>query len=351
AGFDAASLSEQKEVWNKQVFYAEKLSNYLRFRHATLEFFHYLRATGTTQSGETRKKLDEIICLHFLKNESLADSFSTKFNLYQVQVAYQFHINNTKAAAVIQEKIIKLFEEHSEFIINRPELFLTSLYNLGLILLTLLRWKETNETILKIKSLTEKYSLKNTPAWEARILTYHSDLELELHLMSGEIEKGLLLFEFLEEAFEKSNKHIEPLFKVQFQFKKTSMLFLQGNYKRASLLVHDQISDYPKTIRQDLLTTLKLLQQMIFYEMGKFDLVAYGVRNLKRQMAASGIVHGEEKIVAEYLEKLIRDPEDKTIRKELFQKMLTDLNYFISSSASFISLKFNYQAWAFRHLV
>lgn len=113
---------------------------------------------------------------------------------------------------------------------------------------------------------------------------YVSSASINLHLMRGSFDEGLLLVPGIEEKLKEYDLYIDRHRILVFNYKIASMYFGNGDYDK-SIDYLRRIINGDIDLRIDLQCYARLLHLLAHYELGNFDLIEYLVKSVYRFMA------------------------------------------------------------------
>ena len=196
--------------------------------------------------------------------------------------------------------------------------YIASLYNLLLVQIELKKYDDAIKTIKKLRSIDSK-----SPVMQARIFVTSYDTELNLYLRTGEFEKGMLLIKDIEEGMKKQkiNKESEALFSFNIAY----LYFSLGDYNNSLKWTNEIINDKELTIREDIQCFARILNLLVHYELGNFDLIEYIMKSTRRYLSNKNKLNKFELIILNYIRKIINAKIDDD-KMFIFNEWKKELN-------------------------
>jgi len=148
--------------------------------------------------------------------------------------------------------------------------------------------------------------------------------ELNIYLRIGQFEKSKVVIENLEVELKKYYDKIQNDYKAFLSRVIAHTYFANGFYKEAqkwiNLILNSKTSSFPYTV----ISAMKLIEMLIFFETGKFDLFDSKLRSFERQCNKRKETHRHELLVANNLRLLLKYSKSDNFTEAL-KKFRTDL--------------------------
>ncbi|MCB0727925.1 MAG: hypothetical protein KDD00_10700 [Ignavibacteriae bacterium] len=297
----AYANSSEKELME---FYDEindtvgKLRNINEYWKLTMESFLLRKKQGEIRDKKDLNKFNEIIKHPLLQDEKQATSFQSKTFYYNIKGLYYLTNKDYKNLLTYCKKLVDHLENNP--ILLKEDNYIASIYNL---LLVQIEMKKFDDALITIKKLRDFKS--NSPVMQARIFVTSYDTELNLYLKTGEFEKGVKLIKDIEEGLErlkdKINKESEALFSYNIAY----LYFGLGEYNASLEWINKIINDKELTIREDIQCFARILNLLIHFELGNYDLIEYIMKSTRRYLSNKNKLNKFELITLSYIKKLI----------------------------------------------
>ncbi|MDQ3048857.1 MAG: hypothetical protein M3R27_15000 [Bacteroidota bacterium] len=234
-----------------------------------------------------------------LKNDKQALSLNAKILYYELYASYYNYTEDSQKCYEFSSKLIKLIEENPQVIetnVNFPTQFLyrhsIQCYNIG-------KYHEALEYISRMEILKPKSDVQ-----KLNILLKAYNTKLNVYFKMGNMKKCLQLIPEIEILLEK-NKDSDKLLKEIIYWQIVSLLMIAEEYKQAlKWLVRANISE-TYNIRQDLECIGRIMEIVLHYELGKFDIMEYRIKSTYRFLANKQKLYQLEKIILTSIRKLI----------------------------------------------
>ncbi|MEO8666799.1 MAG: hypothetical protein ABI462_15010, partial [Ignavibacteria bacterium] len=163
--------------------------------------------------------------------------------------------------------------------------------------------KKYDDALITIKKLR---SLKtNSPTMAARIFVTSYDTELNLYLKTGEFEKGIPLVNEIKSGLERFKDKINKESQVLFAYNISYLFFGLADYNNSLKWINLIINDKELNIREDIQCFARILNLLIHFELGNYDLIEYIMKSTRRYLSNKNKLNKFELIVLNYVRKLI----------------------------------------------
>ena len=300
---------------------AMKIKNIAEYESLKNRLYVQRIEMGVLRNEQEVKAYDWFLKSSLVKNEKQALSINAKVLFYELYASYYNYIEDSQKCYEYSLRLIKLIEQYPQVIetnVNFPTQFLyrhsIQCYNIG-------KYHEALEYISKMELLKPK-----SEAQKLNILLKAYNTKLNVYFRMGNIKKCLQIIPDIENILE-NNKDSDKLLKEIIYWQVTSLLMIAENYKLAlKWLVKANIAS-DSTIRQDLECIGRIMEIVLHYELGKFDIMEYRIKSTYRFLASKQKLYQLEKVILTSIRKLINvnsKTETITFFKQL-QKALTPI--------------------------
>lgn len=254
---------------------------------------------GVLRNEQEMQSYDWFLKDALLKNDKQALSINAKILYYELYASYYNYTEDSQKCYEFSSKLIRLIEENPQVIetnVNFPTQFLyrhsIQCYNIG-------KYHEALEYISRMEVLKPKSEVQRL-----NILLKAYNTKLHVYFRMGNMKKCLQLIPEIEELLDK-NRESDKLLKEIIYWQITSLLMIAEEYKQAlKWLVKANIAEH-NNIRQDLECIGRIMEIVLHYELGKFDVMEYRLKSTYRFLASKQKMYQLEKIILTSIRKLI----------------------------------------------
>jgi len=129
--------------------------------------------------------------------------------------------------------------------------------------------------------------------------------KLNLHMMSGEYDKGIKLIPEIETAIETYKSYTDIHRILLFYFKFAYLYFAKSKYNKALEYLNEVIMLQHGRLREDLHHNARLLQIICHFELGNYDLLSYLASSVKRAFGQAKDVSQIQRLTLDFIRKLV----------------------------------------------
>jgi tetratricopeptide (TPR) repeat protein len=309
----------------------EKLRNLAEYQMIYSRVNYVIRRGGYARNEDERKIIREIENYHLIKGKNTAISSRASSICYYIKgVCAAF--NRDHAEALVN------FNKVKSIINNNPQLKpdLASRY-IRTLLLILNSHIEENRFSDAREILNEIEYLKDEPGFDST--------NIQLKLVSGDYRKAIAIVpeitRMLARQMDKMNK--EQV--VEFYYNLAGTYFMAGDYKESLQWLNKVLNDNEKQLRRDIYNYSRVVNLVIHYELGNFDLLEYVIKSTARYLSRDDKDLQAEKVLVNHLRKLIKlDSEKKKL--DAFRQMKKELEeLFVDKKEEVFLNYFDVMAW------
>jgi len=198
--------------------------------------------------------------------------------------------------------------------------------------------------------INELEILKNEPGFkklniEVEIFKEININKLKFLCRSGNYTQGLVAIEEIIEELPKHNENLHKEQELSIYFHIATTYFGAQEYKNALGWINKILNDKESMLRQDLFSYARLLDLMIHFELGNYDLLEYTLKSTQRFLNKKQRNFDLEKTVIKNLKKLIKkqSPEDQ---KSIYLNFKNEIEQGLSGGNRHIVFKYiNFPTW------
>lgn len=301
-----------------------KIQNESEYHDLDKKFFFLVRKMNNLRDGEIEKELDEVIKDPILKNENNAFNFWSKMMFNYIHGHYNKLKKNYTQTIKYRRRAVELWQLYPHKAKETPRFYLTALFSLIGALHNTRNYEESEKWLKEIKSIGLKSESENASIFEQAKLN-----ELLIFMNTDRFEDAKKLVPEVEEGFSKFNTLIQNSYRLAISYNICLMYFIVADYKEALKWVNKIIHIEKTEERQDIQDFSQILRLIIFYCLGKYDLIESQVKATRRLLQKSNRLYELETTIIKYLPKLISANQNKSEKNEIlieFKKELDKIN-------------------------
>jgi len=224
---------------------------------------------------DSSKRIHKIINHPALKDETKPLGYYSKMNFYHTHLVYSGSQNDKEKIFYYLDKEITHDEANSQFIDENPQNYIYALMNLLLYSSYAKKKEQVEKTISKIAAQRAKFKNKIPRETELQILFHSSNIEMIIYEKSCNFVKGRTRAAEIERDLKRFRNEIPLNLKSLLLVNLASFYILDANYKCALNSLNSVLNDPALALRTDVIEIAKILQLLIHYELGNYDLIEY----------------------------------------------------------------------------
>lgn len=300
---DTKSLKSNIEVLAKEIHNTavqiENIALFEKLKHQI--YLQYIETGGLRQQADI-KNFDWLLENPLLKEEEAALSISARILYNELYSTYYEYIGDSKQSYAYSLKLVKLIEQHPlilEANVNFPTLFLyrhsIRCSNAGI-------QDEALEAVTRMEFLKPRTEIQKN-----NILLKSLHTKLTVHLQTGNLQMCLELVPQIRELLENS-KQLDTLLKESVYWQVISILMISEQYKSAlNWFIKANLEDI--SLRQDLDCIGRIVEIILHYELGNFDIIEYRLKSAHRFLSLKGKLYPLENTFLSSFRHLIHDTD------------------------------------------
>ena len=302
----------------------EKIKSINSFSNLTIKLYSFYLKIGFLRNHKDFELVNSFLysTLPVFQEERL--SFDEKMYLYNSFVGYYFFIQDFERGYEYAKKWVNLFEENTDLILPKIEMYIRSINNLLVSQSKLHKYEEFTNTVKKLDSIIEIPDLKLTENIRLLIFKYSSTHRINRYFMLGEFTDGSEIIPEISESLENFEHLLDTHYIIIFYYKFACMYFGNGNYHKVTFWLNKIINMKDVDLRSDIHSFARILNLISHYELGNLDLVDYYIRSTYRFLIKKNDLHLFQKIIMKFLRKLSSITRDQLIDafKDLREQLL-----------------------------
>ena len=208
-----------------------------------------------------------------------------------------------------------------------PKRYVKALNNVMFSYMDYKRWDECYDMIEKMKGLTKQKGFESLDV-QLKLFTFPHNGELLVCINKGDFKKATEIvvpeiINGLEEYEGKINNEEVML----FYYNISRAYFGYGDYKLALKYINLVLNNSENGLREDVYTFARLVNLVIHFELGNFDLLDYTIKSTKRFVTKSKKNYKFENVFLKDFKKLLKNKDSEGMQKlyKDFRAALTEV--------------------------
>lgn len=313
-----------KNEWHREELYKERVDSANQILYVVelqnlndlmqLEFNH---SFGHGRK-EALKNAEKLIKHPLMKSESGRLSIYAQVEFWSIKMLYHGIRNETQQQLKCSFSMINVLNKYWNVLNTRSKIMI--LQNNCNICIRCNKIDMAIETLNKLKAIQPTVVGDNIA-----ILQFVRLNELNIYLLTGQFEKSKAVIETIETELKKYYDKIQNNYKAFLSNVIARTYFANGLYKDAlkwtGMILNSKPSDFPYTV----ISALKLMEMLIFFETDKLDLFDSKLRSFERQCNKRKQTHRHELLVVNNLRSLVKQSKNGNFTEAL-KKFKTELS-------------------------
>jgi len=284
----------------------EKLRNLAEYQMLYSQINYAFRKGGYARSDEEQAIVDRISNYHLIIGKNTALSTKAATACYYIKGLCATTARNLEDSYTNFMKVIKIMENNPMIMKELPKRYVKALNNVMFAYMDYHDWDNCFAMIEKMKGLENQSGFESMDI-QLKLFTFPHNGELLACLSKGDFNKAKesvipSILAGIEKYKDKINNEEEMLF-----YYNISRVYVGcGEYKNALKYIN-LVLNYSETgLREDVYAFARLVNLIIHYELGNYDLLDYTIKSTKRFVAKSQKNYQFEAIFLRDFKKLIK---------------------------------------------
>ncbi|MBI9053611.1 MAG: hypothetical protein JEY96_07315 [Bacteroidales bacterium] len=290
-----------------------KISSISTFSNLTIKLYSFYLKIGFLRNHKDFELVNSFLysTLPVFQEDKL--SFDEKMYLYNSFVGYYFFIQDFERGHEYAKKWVNLFDENSDLILPKIEMYIRALNNLLVSQSKLHKYDEFKVCIQKLDEIKELPDLKITENIRLLLFKYTATHRINRHFMLGEFTEGSQKIPEIAKSLEDFEQLLDTHYIIIFYYKFACMYFGNEDYQNVVYWLNKIINMKDVDLRSDIHSFARILNLISHYELGNIDLVDYYIRSTYRFLIKKNDLHLFQKIIMKFLRKLSSITRDQLI--------------------------------------
>ena len=272
-----------------------------------------------------KQLVENIMSDPLLKDESLATNLKSKQIFYAMHSNYHLMSGNLHKRYYYYGKLVNLYRQHSDLVAENPKRILLSLHKFIASCVRLRKYAEAEKAIAELKTLSSVALYGKNMQLKSLIFNYSVNLEQDMFLQRGQFGKGVSNIAYFEEGVKLYGKQIGPHPLMIVHFNICCLYFGARKYEEAKVQMNKMMYDPELHLKKDLYCVARILNLLIYYELGDFDVLEYTLRSTYQLLGRQEKLFRSEKLTLNFIRKFLSSKPDKITLKSMFRKMAGEI--------------------------
>ena len=322
----------------------EKLRNLAEYHILYSKINYVFRREGFAHNEEERKIVSEIENYHLIKGKNTALSSSAASICYYIKGLCATTNRQYQDAYTFFNRVKEILDKNPNLRTELAKRYVRTLSHLLYCYIDSEKYAEAYGVIEEMHQLEGKNGFNNTDV-EVSIFTSTHLAELLLWQKKGEHKQALQKLNTIISGFSRMGETINKENKLLFNYHIACIYFGAGEYKDALQWLNHVLNDNEQSLRQDIYSFARLLNLIVHYELGNYDLLEYIIKSTLRFLNKKEKDYKIETVLIKHLRKLVKINMEME-RRSAFQKMKSELEELFENPVERVLLDyFDVMAW------
>ena len=251
-------------------------------------------------------------------------SLLARMDYFRTLATYHFMAREPEAAYACNKAILDLLEEHPFLRELYPSRYVVALNNFLIDNFQLRNWQAVEEGLAKLRELPSRKTFKKLKGLKPKIFEQSTLLELNMLVSQKKYRQALTLAGPLETELSRFSSQIALHNKLTIQYLLAYTFFLNRKHNHSLSLLNEVLSAQRKGLMEELFRFARLLQLLLHYELGNYELLSYLISSVRRLHQDKQPVYQSESLILNTLHRLL-NAADKKSKAHIFNSLRSSL--------------------------
>ena len=261
------------------------------------------------RSPENSKQVEEIISNPILASPENIKGYYALNNFYHTHLVYNGAKGNTAEIFKYLKLQIKHNESHQHFIDENPQNYVYALINLLLQSHFEKNHSEIDKVKSKLESVKKRLKGKLPRETEIQILFHASNVEMIIHEKNCDMQAGRDKIKQIEADLKTYGGEVPANTKSLMMMNLACFNIIDENYNASAKYLNTLFNSPELDLRSDVNRIARILQLVLHYEMGNFDLIEYLLVSSKKFLSPKQT--RMESLMLKFFGNIIKHPKER----------------------------------------
>jgi hypothetical protein len=284
----------------------EKLRNMAEYQILYSQINYAIRRGGFTRSKEEKLTVQKISGHHLIKGKNTALTTKAATACYYIKGMCASTEMDVDLAFDNFTKVVKIMEDNPTVMQELPKRYVKALNNLLYVYMDREDWKNCSHTTNKLKGLANKTGFESIDV-QLKLFTLSNNTELLSCIVKGDFNQAIeKVIPSILNGLKKYDGKINAEEDMLFYYNISRAYFGAGDFKAALKYINLVLNNKETGLREDVYSFARLLNLLIHYELGNYDLLDYTIKSTKRSVAKNHRNYKFETLFLKDLKKILK---------------------------------------------
>lgn len=282
----------------------DRINNINTFTNLSVRLNSLYKKVGFIRNKSDYTKVVSIFKSSLPTIDEEALSLNEKLNLYHLLVGYYSMIQDFEKGYHYAKEWVTLFDNHTELIPTRLEMYINSINNLMIAQFKLLKYYEFIATSKKLKAVRFMPGVSLNENIRLKLMKYSYVHEFNRYFMLGDFAHGVALMNRIKPKLEAFASQLDNHSRIILYYKTACLYFGNDNYSEAIVHLNKIINTQEGELREDIHSFARIVNLICHYELGNTDVIDYYIRSTYRFLLKKGDMQTFQRYILSFLKKL-----------------------------------------------
>lgn len=304
-----------EEIQAEELQLLEKIRNFLHYRHLLDEVLKVMTASQSAREKEDESEFERILKDPSLQSPEAATSRRSRILFHTIHRHYWYYVGKIDEVVVSAEKALAIFDESDDLKEAWVHQYIGVLFNCAAALYAIReiqRSKAVQETLYAIKTRSEKANISKFEKYFALSLSHAAN--------AGDVREGKRLLTEFRRQIPKYSGKIRKSSELLLYYYAAILCHVSNNHREALRWINAFLNEPRTEVRTDLQCNARLLNLIIHFELGNFDLVDHSLKSTYRFIVKRDRMYQAERMVLRSV-KALAAADSEEGRLQIFKEM------------------------------
>jgi len=302
----------------------ERLRNLAEYQMLYSKINYVFRRGGYSRNDEEQAIVDEIANYHLIIGKNTALSTKAATACYYIKGLCASTERNLEATYTNFMKVVTIMENNPMIMMELPKRYVKALNNVMVSFMDQKNWENCSAMIQKMKGLSNLKGFESVDI-QLQLFTFPHNTELLVCLSKGDFEKAInTVIPAILKGITAYDGKINNEEVMLFYYNISRAYFGVGDYKNALKYINLVLNDSEVGLREDVYTFARLVNLIIHFELGNYDLLDYTIKSTKRFVTKSLKNYKFETVFLKDFKKLLKN-KDVAVMQKFFIEFKSEL--------------------------
>lgn len=293
------------DLINEETDCLEKLKNIAEYQKLYSRISYAIRRGGYRRNKAEAGMIKEIATHPLITGKNTAITTKATVSCYMIKGLCAATEKESEESYTNFKKVIAIMENNPLIMKEIPKRYIKAINSLLYNHMDNQNWDEVFSQIKKMKSLSTKSGFESIDI-QLLLFGLPHNAELNIHIRRGDFDKAIEIVPSILKGIEDYKGKLSGEKIMLFYYNMSRAYFGAGDYKNALKYINLVLNNFEIGLREDVYTFSRLIDLVIHYELGNFDLLDYSIKSTKRTIVKNRKNYDFELAFLQDLQKMIK---------------------------------------------